>query len=347
MFLGLRYNKLMQTVYIFGFCTILLTLVTIASMLPRRSVLSLFELERRSTAGDETARLELQREVLLDDLLSIKKVLEALFLVFTVISAVAAFGSVFGVLISVGVALGYARLARVELVQSVASRILEQIEPGVLKFLEQHPQFGRVLRTAGVAPNAPEISSREELEHLIEESGLILTTDEKKFLANGLHFNEKTVESIMTPRGVVETVKKADVLGPLMLDQLHKTGHSRFPVIDGTIDQVVGMLHIKDLLMLGKKDTETAEKSMEKRVYYINQEQTLDHALAAFIKTRHHLFVVVNGYRETAGILTLEDVIEALLGREIVDEFDVHDDLRVVAARSAKDNNSSVHGMNV
>ena len=86
---------------------------------------------------------------------------------------------------------------------------------------------------------------------------------------------------------------------------------------------------------------------MEKRVFYINQEQTLDRALAAFIKTRHHLFVVVNGYRETAGILTLEDTIEALLGREIVDEFDVHDDLRVVAARSAKGNNDSPHGTNV
>ena len=86
---------------------------------------------------------------------------------------------------------------------------------------------------------------------------------------------------------------------------------------------------------------------MEAKVFYINQEQTLEHALAAFIKTRHHLFVVVNGYRETAGIVTLEDVIEALLGREIVDEFDVHDDLRAVAARSAKTNNNSPHGTNV
>lgn len=342
-----RYNKLMQTVLIFGFFVLLLLLVTIASMVPRRSILSLFELERRSAMGEESAKHELQREALLDDMLSIKKVLEALFLVFSVIAAVAAFGSVFGVLVSVGVALGYARVARMELVQSIASRILEQIEPAVLVFLEQHPQLGRALRTAGVSPNTVEVSSREELEHLIEESGPVLTVDEKRFLTNGLHFNEKTVESIMTPRGVVETVKNTDVLGPLMLDELHKTGHSRFPVIDGDIDHVVGVLHIKDLLTLGKKDTETAEKAMEKRVFYINQEQTLDRALAAFIKTRHHLFVVVNGYRETAGILTLEDTIEALLGREIVDEFDVHDDLRIVAARSAKGNNDSPHGTNV
>jgi putative hemolysin len=191
------------------------------------------------------------------------------------------------------------------------------------------------------------VASRQELEHLVNTSGVVLTADEKRLIINGLHFSQKTVESIMTPRGVVETVKKSDVLGPLMLDELHKTGHSRFPVIDGDIDHVVGMLHIKDLLTLGRKDTETAEQAMEKRVFYINQEQTLEHALAAFIKTRHHLFIVVNGYRETAGILTLEDVMEALLGREIVDEFDVHDDLRVVAARSAKGNNNPPHATNV
>jgi magnesium and cobalt transporter len=132
-----------------------------------------------------------------------------------------------------------------------------------------------------------------------------------------------------------------------VLDELHKTGHSRFPVIDTDIDHIVGVLHIKDLLRVGAKDSETAEQAMEKRVFYINQEQTLDHALAAFIKTRHHLFVVVNGYRETAGVLTLEDVMEALLGREIVDEFDLHDDLRAVAARSAKDNNNPPQAVNV
>ena len=84
---------------------------------------------------------------------------------------------------------------------------------------------------------------------------------------------------------------------------------------------------------------------MEKKVYYIREDQTLDHALAAFLKTRHHLFVVVNGYRETAGIITLEDVIEALLGRKIVDEFDLHDDLRAVATREAKTNNNVETGV--
>lgn len=146
----------------------------------------------------------------------------------------------------------------------------------------------------------------------------------------------------MTPRGVIDTVAKSDVIGPLLLDDLHKTGHSRFPVTDGDIDHIVGILHIRSLLTLdhGKK-TSRVEKAMDKKIYFIDQDQKLERALSAFIKTRHHMFIVVNGYRETAGILTLEDTLEALLGRKILDEFDVVDDLRALAARNPHKNNKS------
>lgn len=78
---------------------------------------------------------------------------------------------------------------------------------------------------------------------------------------------------------------------------------------------------------------------MDKKVFYIHQDQSLQQALAAFLRTRHHLFVVINEYRETVGLLSLEDVIEALLGRKINDEFDVYDDLRKVAEVNPQKNN--------
>jgi CBS domain containing-hemolysin-like protein len=124
-----------------------------------------------------------------------------------------------------------------------------------------------------------------------------------------------------------------------VLDDLHKTGHSRFPVTDGDIDHVIGMLHIQDIFTLDAKRSVTAEKAMEPRVFYIREDQTLDHALVAFLRTHHHLFIVVNEFRETVGILSLEDVIEALLGRKIIDEFDTHEDLRLVAMRNPRGNN--------
>ena len=98
-------------------------------------------------------------------------------------------------------------------------------------------------------------------------------------------------------------------------------------------------MNLKNLLTLDTKHSSTAEKAMEPKVYYIREDQTLQHALAAFLKTHHQLFVVVNEFRETVGLLSLEDVIEALIGQKIVDEFDAHDDLRAVALRNPRLNN--------
>lgn len=335
----------MQTVLIICFLIALLLLVVVASIVPRRSALSRFELHRRKDTGSVAATEELDRELVLDDVMSLQKALAALLLVVTVLCAVGAFGWLFGTLAAMLVALGYGRLAQIEGIRTFADKLYRPYDDAVVKFVKKRPILGKIIRNISLDVNDPILSSREELLHLVESSGHILTADEKKLIVNGLHFASKTVESIMTPRGVVATIAAGEVLGPLVLDDLHKTGYSRFPVIDGDIDHVVGMLHARELLTLGNKSSQTAREAMEKKVYYIREDQTLDHALAAFLKTRHHLFVVVNGYRETAGIVTLEDVIEALLGRKIVDEFDLHDDLRAVATREAKTNNNVETGV--
>ena len=77
----------------------------------------------------------------------------------------------------------------------------------------------------------------------------------------------------------------------------------------------------------------TAEKAMDSGINYIRQDQTLNQALAAFLKTHKHLFIVVNESRETVGLLTLNDVIQELIGHPIIDEFDTHDNLHAVAKR--------------
>lgn len=69
----------------------------------------------------------------------------------------------------------------------------------------------------------------------------------------------------MTPRNVLETIGKDEVIGPLMLDELHRTGHSRFPVIDGDIDHVIGVLHIKELLTLREKPPKRLVRLWRKR----------------------------------------------------------------------------------
>ena len=324
------------------FVMITLALIAVTSISPRRTKLSMYELERRRRKGDTAAADELRRILLLDDIVSLRKATEALLLVLAVLSAVSAFGFFIGVAISVMTSLAYSRIAQFDWLVQMVDGYYRRIEPRLLTFVERHPRLGQVLRSVNVQNEPNILSSREELEHLIRESSGILSLEEKKLINNALHFHEKTVEEVMTPRGVMNTVAKEDVIGPLLLDELHKTGHSRFPVTDGDIDHIVGILHIRSLLTLdnGKK-TSRVETAMDKKIYFINQNQKLERALSAFIKTRHHMFIVVNDYRETAGILTLEDALEALLGRKILDEFDVVDDLRVLAALNPNKNNKS------
>lgn len=318
---------------------VLVAIVMIEGVHPKYSVLSRFELERRSKSGDKTAVVTAWRQELLPDILSLQKTILAVLLVVFVVLSVAAFGWFFGIIAALIVALEYGAIARVPLWRQSAQGLYERHEPRLLRFVER---FGGVLRLvrrgAADAPQSSRPSSRAELQHLVAQSGNLLSIEEKKLIQHGLIFEAQKVREIMTLRGEIDSIDKKELLGPLVLDDLHKTGHSRFPVTDGDIDHVVGMLYIHNFLTLDSKRSATAGKAMEQRVFYVREDQTLPSVLAAFIHTHHYLFIVVNEYRETVGIVSLEDVIEALLGRKIIDKFDTtHEDLRLVAMDSSSE----------
>lgn len=316
-------------------------LVLIAGMLPKRTEMSLFELERRKKTGDSEALKILRREALLDNILSLQRILCSLLLVIFVLLSVITFGWLIGIIAAVAVALEYSAIARLNPIARLAQKIYDHHESSLLHLVEKYPRIFRFVKAAlpSVA-SGNRLDSKEELEHLVQNAGEVLSAEQKKHILNGLKFDTREVKEIMTPRGMIDSVQKAELLGPLVLDDLHKTGHSRFPVIAGDIDHVVGMLYIQNLLVVDSgKRSHSVEKAMEPRVFYIHEHQSLAHALAAFIRTRHHLFIVINEFRETVGVISLEDVMEALLGHEIVDEFDTHEDLRLVAARNPRGNN--------
>jgi CBS domain containing-hemolysin-like protein len=319
----------------------LILLIAIASIQPTPSKLSIFEMERRLAIGDSSVEKALERERLRGDVISLQRVLIALFLVIFVLPSVAAFGQLGGIVIALVVALSYGAIARFRFIKKFPQKFYDKFETKIFKFIKKVPFIFQVLRSIPVNNNLNnkwQIGSRAELQHLVDESDDIITLDEKKLIVNGLSFNDKLVKEIMTPRSMIDFVNDSEFLGPLTLDELH-SGHSRLPVIKGDIDHIVGILNLRSLLTLDVKRSTTAEKAMEPKVYYIHQDQNLRHALAAFIKTRHQLFIVVNEFRETVGLLSLEDVIEALIGQKIVDEFDSHDDLRAVALRNPRHNN--------
>ncbi len=315
-------------------------LIVTAAIRPAQVSTSYFELKRRAATGDEDAAWHLHREQHLGDIISLRQAMTALLITVLTILMIVALGWLWGIVAAILVALFYGRIANFSFVERQAARLYDALEPTLLKLVVRYPHISAILRSVTLGKeDFHQIESRQELEHLIDQSKDILTTSQKQLINHCLRFDSTLVKDVMTPKSVINTVKAGEFLGPLVLSELHKFGHSRLPVIKGDIDHVVGVLHIQDLLTLDNKKSVTAEKAMETKVFYVREDQNLQHALAAFLKTHHHLFIVINKYRETVGLLTLEDVIEALLGRKIIDEFDAHDDLRAVAERNLGANN--------
>jgi CBS domain containing-hemolysin-like protein len=168
-----------------------------------------------------------------------------------------------------------------------------------------------------------------------------ISKEDLQIAKNALNFGEKLVRDCMTPRRVIKTVSASESVGPVLMEELHKSGHSRFPVYEGNKDNFVGVLYMRDMLTARKGGN--VASLMENRIYYVHDEDILSETLQVFIKTHHHMFLVVNNFEEVVGILTLEDIIEQIVGKPIIDEFDRYDDLRAVATKLAKKEHEQNH----
>jgi metal transporter CNNM len=179
----------------------------------------------------------------------------------------------------------------------------------------------------------PTIYSRKELVGILQEhGGNILKSDEERIARGALTFGQKKITEVMTPRFMVTGIEQDRVLDSGTIDDLRRSGYSRFPVYDDTLDHVTGMLYAQQLIDPANHNKVVLDVCT-KNVYFVNEEATLDHALNAFIKTKNHLFMVVNQFSEFVGIIAIEDVIEEILGVEIVDEFDRYANVRAVAEK--------------
>ncbi|MEO6109605.1 MAG: CBS domain-containing protein [Candidatus Saccharimonadales bacterium] len=317
-------------------------LILVASMQPLPNVVSISELTRRAKRGTKEAKTTLRREQYLPDVVALLRVKIAILLVVFVLLSVVTFGWLVGTIVAIVIAFEYGAIARISVWHRLSQNLYTRLEPHVIAIAERYPILFSFIRSLPSYSSKADhrIDSREELQQLIDDAGDVISDNERTLIVHALGFNQQRVDSVMTPKSVIDSIKKTEFLGPLVLSELHDLGHSRLPVIGSDIHHVVGVLHLKNLLSLDIKNSVTAEKAMEAKVFYIHQEESLEHALAAFLKTHHHLFIVINDDRETVGLLTLEDVMEALLGRKILDEDDNHEDLRAIATRIALDNNS-------
>ncbi len=304
--------------------------------------ISLFELKRRAGLGDEEARLAYPLRARSGEfitLMTLKKVAaEVLFVLLllawlpelTVAVGILAFVLAWSALSVVTELLPRAWLKRYGLQLSAS------LSPYLIMAMDLiKPLSLPVINKFHLDKTEPAmLHSVEELEQILKQRETKKATgldgERLAIIRGALNFGTKTIADIMTPRSVMVALEAKTNLGTGQLKKLSDSGHSRFPVYDSVIDKMVGVLFLHELVDL-KRDKLTAGEAADKRVYYVNEDETLEHALQAFLKTQHHLFIVTNEFEETVGLVTIEDVIEEIIGHEIVGEFDKFDDMREVA----------------
>jgi CBS domain containing-hemolysin-like protein len=162
---------------------------------------------------------------------------------------------------------------------------------------------------------------KTELEKIIGEDGSTIKEEEKEMIRGIVELGETAVKSIMIPR---TDVVAADVDLPFkeIVSLIVKTGHSRVPVYERTIDNVIGFFYAKDLLaaLLKRSDSVDVRKFL-RPVHFVPEGKMVDELLKDFRQKRVHIAVVVDEYGGMAGIVCLEDVLEQIVG-EIQDEYD-------------------------
>lgn len=315
---------------------LIVKLLLIASIRPVRSRYSFYELERRTKEGDVGARELLDRERSINYVMSIQRTAINLLVIAVGLIVVSFLGWVVGIISSVIFVMFLEPLAKLSVIKNTSKRLYEKYEKNILKFINKHQKtinFFSGLELYEVV-DKHRVESVQELKHLIDTSDHVFSSEEKKLLSASAEFYDLRIKDVMTPRNEIIGINSDEFLGPLNLNDLHKTGHNFLPVFGTGMDNVVGVLELKKLLNLDIKKSMIAEKIMDKKVYYINENQDLYQGLVAFSRTHQHILMVVNKNIETVGLITQKDIIEAVIGRRISGDFDEYDDIKAIAKNS-------------
>jgi CBS domain containing-hemolysin-like protein len=145
---------------------------------------------------------------------------------------------------------------------------------------------------------------------------------EQELVDSILEFSDKIVREVMVPRIDMDSIELCDDIGSIVA-QVKKAGHSRIPVYRRIIDDIAGVLYAKDLLgvPIDAKEGEFKVEDLIREAYFVPEFKRIDELFAEFQTNRIHMAVVVDEYGGTAGIVTMEDIVEEVFG-EIRDEFD-------------------------
>jgi len=181
-----------------------------------------------------------------------------------------------------------------------------------------------VARALGAGDIAQGVMSTEELKILVERGGEqgILEAEEEQMIHAVIELGDQRIHEVMVPRTSMVTLA-ADATLEQAIDTVIEEGHSRVPVYDKTIDEIIGILYAKDLLplMKGTVAERPALRSLLRTPVFVPESMSVDDLLHEFQRRMVHLAVVLDEYGGTAGLVTIEDLLEEIVG-EIQDEYD-------------------------
>ena len=179
-----------------------------------------------------------------------------------------------------------------------------------------------------------EPATRDDLIEVLRDSARrdLLDRDSLDMIEGVLQVSEMKVRDIMVPRSQMDVVDK-DSPPEGYLPMLIESGHSRFPMVDGDKDKVIGVLLAKDLLRYlfldKKKRAQFNVHDMLRPAVFVPESKRLNVLLREFRTSRNHMAIVVDEYGGVAGLVTIEDVLEQIVG-EIADEYDIEDDVMIM-----------------
>lgn len=179
-----------------------------------------------------------------------------------------------------------------------------------------------VSKLFGVNEKDEEIVTEEEIKMMVdegEEKGSI-EENERELINNVFEFNDTTVAEIMTHRTDIYALS-IDMNVNELIEELGEYRYSRIPVYDETIDEIKGILYLKDLLKYVKTKRNIKLKTIMKPAYFVPRSKPIDELFKELQKNNNQMAIVLDEYGGTAGLITMEDILEELVG-DIYDEYD-------------------------
>jgi CBS domain containing-hemolysin-like protein len=180
-----------------------------------------------------------------------------------------------------------------------------------------------VLRTFGLRSARENVHSAEELRMLVEQSeeGGALETQDADLLEGVFEFSEKNARDVMTPRTAIDALPIDATLDDIVA-LIAESRRSRYPVYEDTIDDIVGILIAKDLFPILRSPPRTFSlRDIARKVHVVPGSRQVEEVLSDFKRLKEHMAIVLDEYGGTAGLVTMEDLLEEIVG-EILDEYD-------------------------